>query len=106
ADMLMAHFATEHAGAIEATLVRPTMPRWMGGPGDAAPPTLDRMAARLLHYPRALKRLAGRFDVYHVVDHSYAHLVHALPADRTLVTCHDLDAFRSILEPSEERRVL
>src|SRR6185295_18885544 len=40
----------------------------------------------------------------HVVDHSYAQLVHQLPADRTLVTCHDLDTFRSILEPELEPR--
>ena len=89
ADMLMAHFAAEHADTIDATLVRPTMPRWIGGPGDAAPPTLDRMAARLLHYPRVLQKLTGTFHVYHVVDHSYAHLVHSLPAGRTMVTCHD-----------------
>jgi glycosyltransferase involved in cell wall biosynthesis len=52
-----------------------------------------------------LKKLTRRFDLYHVVDHSYAHLVHALPGDRTMVTCHDVDAFRSILEPREERRM-
>jgi glycosyltransferase involved in cell wall biosynthesis len=44
--------------------------------------------------------------VYHVVDHTYAHLVHGLPAGKTIVTCHDIDAFRSILEPEEERRSL
>jgi glycosyltransferase involved in cell wall biosynthesis len=30
--------------------------------------------------------------VFHVLDHSYAHLVNHLPAERTLVTCHDVDA--------------
>jgi glycosyltransferase involved in cell wall biosynthesis len=105
ADKLIAHLASEHAGTIEATLVRPAMPRWLGGPGADAPPTLDRMAARLLHYPRVLGKLTRRFDLYHVVDHSYAHLVHALPGERTMVTCHDVDAFRSILEPREERRM-
>jgi glycosyltransferase involved in cell wall biosynthesis len=55
-------------------------------------------------FTRRATAIAGDFDVFHVVDHSYAHLVHALPAERTVVTCHDLDAFRSVLDPSEERR--
>jgi glycosyltransferase involved in cell wall biosynthesis len=38
------------------------------------------------------------------VDHSYAHLVHALPPGRALVTCHDLGAFRCLLEPEKEKR--
>src|SRR5262249_53548024 len=48
--------------------------------------------------------ISGRFDLFHIVDHSYAQLVHRLPAARTLVTCHDLDTFRSVLEPALERR--
>ena len=104
ADMLMSHFASEHAQAIEATLVRPRMPSWIRRGGETLPAALERIGARLLHYPRALAAIAGRFDVYHVVDHSYAHLVHHLPAARTLVTCHDLDAFRSVLQPHEEHR--
>jgi glycosyltransferase involved in cell wall biosynthesis len=31
-------------------------------------------------------------------------LVHRLPADRTIVTCHDLDTFRCILDPMVEPR--
>jgi glycosyltransferase involved in cell wall biosynthesis len=103
ADMLMAHLLSEHAGAVEATLVRPPMPRRASRLTRRAR-SFDRVLARVLDYPRALGRVRGRFDAYHVVDHSYAHLVHALPAERTLVTCHDLDAFRSILEPRDERR--
>jgi glycosyltransferase involved in cell wall biosynthesis len=38
--------------------------------------------------------------LFHIVDHSYAHLVHSLPAQRTVVTCHDADAFRCLLESS------
>jgi glycosyltransferase involved in cell wall biosynthesis len=104
ADMLMSHFASEHAHAIEATLVRPPMPSLIRRGGETSPAALERIGARMLHYPRALAGIAGRFDVYHVVDHSYAHLVHHLPAARTLVTCHDLDAFRSVLQPHEEHR--
>jgi glycosyltransferase involved in cell wall biosynthesis len=44
-----------------------------------------------VRYPRYL--LAARpttFAVNHVLDHAYGHLVYALDADRTVVTCHDL----------------
>lgn len=29
-------------------------------------------------------------DIYHILDHSYAHLLSRLPARKTIVTCHDL----------------
>src|SRR5439155_3707275 len=59
---------------------------------------------RLWDYPRWLETQRDRFDLFHVVDHSYAQLVHHLPADRTVVTCHDLDAFRSLLDHVREKR--
>jgi glycosyltransferase involved in cell wall biosynthesis len=59
---------------------------------------------RFWDYPRILREVAHAYDVFHVVDHSYAQLVHALPAQRTLVTCHDLDTFRSVLQPAFEPR--
>ncbi|WP_246539591.1 glycosyltransferase [Telmatocola sphagniphila] len=55
-------------------------------------------------YPLYLSKLQKKFDCFHIVDHSYAQLVHHLPRARTGVYCHDLDAFRCILEPSSERR--
>jgi glycosyltransferase involved in cell wall biosynthesis len=64
----------------------------------------DRACNRFIDYPRHLRRVAGAHDVYHIVDHSYAHLAWQLPAGRTVVTCHDLDAFRSIFEGTAERR--
>jgi glycosyltransferase involved in cell wall biosynthesis len=103
ADMLMAHLVAEHGATIEPTLIRPRMPRRLSRLAARAD-ALDRVAARQLDYPKALAAAGRPFDVYHVVDHSYAHLVHSLPAARTLVTCHDVDAFRSILQPEEERR--
>ena len=66
--------------------------------------SVDRACNRFLDYPRHLARLDGVHDVYHVIDHSYAHLARHLPAGRTVVTCHDLDAFRSIFDQSEDRR--
>lgn len=105
ADMLLSHLRSEHAGAVEPTLIRPPMPRRASRVWNGAR-TLDRVAARFVDYPRVLRRVAGSFDVYHVVDHSYANLVHTLPAARTMVTCHDVDAFRSVLQPQEEHRSL
>ena len=64
----------------------------------------DRVLNRFWDYPNLLRRCRHRFDVFHVVDHSYAQLVHHLPPERTVVTCHDLDTFRSLLEPSVEPR--
>ena len=103
ADMLTAHLSAEHAPDIQATLVRPAMPTRLSRLAARAR-SLDRVAARFIDYPRAIADIRNRFDLYHVVDHTYAHLVHALPAERTMVTCHDLDAFRSVLQPREEQR--
>ena len=107
ADMLIEHLRKEHASAIDATLVRPRMPRRLSRLPQALvgtkPSVLDRAVARQWDYARHVRR-AGGFDVYHVVDHTYANLVHQLPPERTVVTCHDVDAFRSILEPEAERR--
>jgi glycosyltransferase involved in cell wall biosynthesis len=107
ADMLMAHLAGEHADSVEATLIRPVMPRRLTrivGARHGVPAGVDRIAARFVDYPRALAALSSPFDVYHLVDHSYSHLLHGLPAGRALVTCHDLDTFRAVLQPEEERK--
>ena len=108
ADMLVDRLRGEHANEIEATLVRPPMRRRAGALPllHRTPPAgaFDRAVNRLWDYPRSLARIAGAHDVFHIVDHSYSQLVHRLPAERTLVTCHDLDTFRSVLEPERERR--
>jgi glycosyltransferase involved in cell wall biosynthesis len=66
--------------------------------------TVDRALNRWRDYPQFVARLNGQFDVYHVVDHSYSHLLHKLPSRRAIVTCHDLEAFRCLLEPDQEPR--
>ena len=44
----------------------------------------DRVLNRMVLYPRRVARfVSGRFDIYHVVDHSYAQLALALPAPTT-----------------------
>lgn len=64
----------------------------------------DRAINRHLVLPRFLRRRPGEFDFVHIVDHSYAHLVRSAPTGRAGVYCHDLDAFRSVLEPARDRR--
>ena len=65
----------------------------------------DRIVNRMLFYPAALRRrVRGRFDLYHVVDHSYAQLALELPGDSTIVTCHDVETFRSLIQPDESPR--
>ena len=65
---------------------------------------VDRLANRNYDYPRSLRERAGDFDLFHILDHSYAHLALGLPAHRTIVTCHDLETFRCLLEPETEPR--
>jgi glycosyltransferase involved in cell wall biosynthesis len=100
AEMLLQHLAAGRDTGFAATKLQPpapagvraatALPRWsLRG--------LMRMAKRYWLYPRWLKSRNNDFDLFHIVDHSYAHLVHALPAERTIVTCHDIDAFRCIL---------
>jgi glycosyltransferase involved in cell wall biosynthesis len=96
ADMLLAALPAAAAGEVQATRLGPTMARRatrlpIVGAGDRAR-LADRLASRLWDYPRWLALRARDFDVFHIVDHSYAHLVRALPAERVVVTCHDLDA--------------
>ncbi len=63
---------------------------------------LDRLLFRFRDYPALVRNL--RLDLYHVIDHSYSQLLHAIPPARAVVTCHDLDTFRSILEPGRDPR--
>lgn len=64
----------------------------------------DRLLNRFWDYPNYVKKLTAQFDIFHVCDHSYAQLVHELPANRTGVYCYDIDAFRSLVEPKQEPR--
>src|SRR5437016_5468708 len=66
----------------------------------------DRLLSRFWDYAHLVRRQRDDFDCFHIADHSYAHLVHVLPGDRTGVYCHDLDTFRCLLEPQVEPRPL
>lgn len=102
ADRLMSHLDADATRAVAATLVRPAFPETFA---DRLPVvgTLARFHRRFRTYPRWLAAHAGDVDVHHIVDHSYAHLADVLPPQRTLVTCHDADAFLPIVEPGLTR---
>jgi len=104
-DMILNHLQAGHAGEVAVTRVRPPFRRRLVRLGRAGH-NLDRLGNRFLDYPRALRSLArgGEFDAYHIVDHSYAQVVHELPPGRAVVTCHDLDTFRCLLDPAREPR--
>jgi len=108
AGMLYAHLRRSHRRLIEPDLVCPPFARRAtrlpGATGLKLASDADRFLNRFHDYPQALARIARQYDVFHIVDHSYAHLVHALPPDRAVVTCHDLDAFRSVIAPGDEPR--
>ena len=106
-DMLYHFLAKDHGREIDATQVRPDFHRrFMRIPilGDRRAWNADRLLNRFVDYPHWLRRQRSPFDLFHVIDHSYAHLVHYLPPERTVVTCHDLDTFRCLLEPEKENR--
>jgi glycosyltransferase involved in cell wall biosynthesis len=109
ADMLLERLALANPRAFEAVRVRPSFARRLTRlPVPSARKRVafnaDRLLNRLWDYPRHVRHQRGRFEFHHVCDHTYANVVHSLPRGRTGVFCHDLDTFRSILEPAVEPR--
>ena len=100
-DMLLSHLREGHASSFAVARLRPSYARHLvriaRGPVKFAD-TAERALNRFVRYPQWLSRQREKFDLFHIVDHSYAHLVHRLPLQRTVVTCHDTDAFRCLLE--------
>jgi glycosyltransferase involved in cell wall biosynthesis len=108
ADMILSEWRDPHAHRVQATNVLPSFRRrltllpWLGKRSLAI--NGDRLLNRLYDYPRHLRRVRHAYDLFHVCDHSHAHLLHELPAGRAGVFCHDLDTFRCILEPARDPR--
>lgn len=108
-DMLYAKFSGGQADAtLEVEQLRPAMRRRFSGipvlGASGVFNNADRLLNRFHDYPDWLKRRVSAFDLFHIVDHSYSQLIASLPAQRTVVTCHDLDTFRCLLEPERDRR--
>jgi glycosyltransferase involved in cell wall biosynthesis len=106
--MLLAHLPSDGMLALEPTRICPPFQRlatrlpFLGRRSAAF--NADRLFNRFLHFPRHARRLAAQFELFHVVDHTYAQLVHALPSGSAGVYCHDLDAFRCLLDARSEPR--
>ena len=108
ADMLTESFEKQPSYAVSPTQIRPVM-RWrlskaplLGNNGTVL--NVDRLLNRFVDYPGWLRRSTQDFEIFHVVDHSYSQVIHVLPHERTVVTCHDLDTFRCLLDPERENR--
>lgn len=89
-----------YADAVGRTVDACEPGRWTGtvvqaGSGRVAPADVrfgpERIVEywqRYARYPLQVRRT--RFDVNHILDHAYAHLVYALDPQRSVVTCHDI----------------
>jgi glycosyltransferase involved in cell wall biosynthesis len=104
AEMLTARLTRLHRDVVDVTLIRPRfarpLTRFAALRESKTVFNVERALNRYLLYPLSIRRQRGKFGLFHIVDHSYAHLANYLPADRTIITCHDIDAFRAILAPS------
>ncbi len=107
-DMLLENLQENHTSVIRPIRLRPRMVRRFSCLRPLAKRraafNADRLLNRFWDYPRWLRRRIAGFDLFHLVDHSYAQLVHQLPPERTVITCHDLDTFECVLEPEKDHR--
>lgn len=107
-DMLARHLQEGHFEEVHAEQLRPPLRARLsklpliGGRGFFR--NADRLINRFADYPKWIRSRNDAFDVFHLVDHSYSQLLHHLPAAGTVVTCHDLDTFRCVLEPQTDAR--
>ena len=103
-DMLLSEMRRHPSRNLEPVELRPPfinrVGRFSHPENGQTVPTFDRVINRFWDYPRWLNGRRRDCDLFHIVDHSYAHLALAVPAGRAIVTCHDADAFRRLVEPT------
>jgi glycosyltransferase involved in cell wall biosynthesis len=108
ADMVFERLEREHASTLDVARICPPLRQRFGRlPVVGKAPVFhnaDRLLNRFVDYGRCLKPQVEEFDLFHLIDHSYSQLVHHLPPGRTVVTCHDLDTFRCVLERERQPR--
>jgi glycosyltransferase involved in cell wall biosynthesis len=101
-DMLFDHLPRHGQFGVEVARLCPPFRRlatWLPVVGRRhAAFNSDRFLNRFILFPRYARRAVRRFELFHVADHSYGQLVHALPAGRTGVYCHDVDPFRCLFD--------
>lgn len=88
ADEIEQGFADHHGIAMRSMALHESATAKRIGLG-----TLDSYATRYLRYPVAARLRPA--DVYHIVDHGYAHLAALLPSNRVVASCHDLMLMRA-----------
>ena len=107
-DSLHQALTEQSPAAVHPDQIRPEMRRRFGFlPGSSGQRTafkLDRLVGRFVDYRLFARGISSRYDMFHIADHSYGHLAHVLPAERCGVFCHDLDAFRCLIEPARDPR--
>jgi glycosyltransferase involved in cell wall biosynthesis len=108
AEMLFENLRTRHSDHFTVERIRPPFRRRASRiprlRDRRAAHNFDRVLNRFVDYPRAIRRRRKDFDLFHVIDHTYAHLVRDMPPGRAIVTCHDTEAFRPLLhEPCGPR---
>lgn len=105
-EMLCQHLQQDHAKSFAAVKLTPPLRRRFirMSPGSQKFFNADRLLNRFWDYQRWLRGRQQEFDLFHLIDHSYGQLLHHLPPGRTIVTCHDLDTFRSLIDPQAEPR--
>ncbi len=74
------------------TVTPPPWPQHDDSPFGRLAENVGKYRVRYADYPRRVS--GGSATVHHVIDHSYAHLLRALTARHTVVTCHDLMLLR------------
>ncbi len=107
-DMLLREFRRSHSLTLDVTRIHPALPvraaRLPGLSHSAFARNADRLLQRFVDYPRRLRAMRRDYDVFHLVEHSYGQLALEIPANKTVLTCHDLDTFRCVLDPQREPR--
>jgi glycosyltransferase involved in cell wall biosynthesis len=121
ADMLLGHLRRDYSELFNATRICPPMRRRLSKQRSEVRDqkseigshrsdfrarlfNADRVLNRFWDYPRFVRGLESEVDLFHVIDHSYGQLLHELPPERTVITCHDLDTFQCLLNPAREPR--
>ncbi len=104
-DMLCDHLSSNDKQVVDVTRIRPPMPQPFGRRSGTLN-NFHRILGRFVSYPRELRVLRAGFDLFHIVDHSYAHLALELPPGRVVVTCHDVDAFRDLVPGARSRNLV
>ncbi len=105
-EMLCEFLQRDHSDSFATTRVVPRMRRRLTRLRSNSRSFFngDRLVNRFWDYQRWLRYQKQEFDLFHVIDHSYGQLLHHLPPERTIITCHDLDTFRCLVEPQMELR--